>query len=193
MISHPCIHPNLNGIPRIVYEFDEADSYTPTMYPAMARAFRGVGAQFAAMFSYDMLATAPYNLGWQTHLMNMVYYPKKAVAAIIAAEIMKKVPMFQQYGNYPANTRFGPFRISYEEDLSEMVTPERFFYSGTTSSLPADAGALEKIVGCGSSPVVNYPGRGIYFLDKVKKGVWRLEVYPDAMLTDDPFAQPNPR
>jgi hypothetical protein len=188
----PMHTPELNGLPRIVYEFDEADSYTPYMYPAMARAFRGVGAQFVAMFSYDMLATAPYNLGWQTHLMNMVYYPRKAVAAIIAAEIMKQVPMNQQYGNYPANTRFGPFRVSYEENLSEMVTPERFLYSGTTLSSPANADKLEKIVGCGSSPVVNYPGRGIYFLDKIKKGVWRLEVYPDALLTEDPFTQPNP-
>lgn len=187
----PMHTPELNGLPRIVYEFDEADSYTPFMYPAMARAFRGVGAQFVAMFSYDMLATAPYNLGWQTHLMNMVYYPKKAVAAIIAAEIMKQVPRFQQYGNYPANRRFGPFRISYEENLSEMVTTERFYYSGTTSSSPANTETLEKIVGCGSSPVVNYPGRGIYFLDKIKKGVWRLEVYPDALLTEDPFGQPN--
>jgi hypothetical protein len=187
----PMHTPELKGLPRIVYEFDEADSYTPYMYPAMARAFRGAGAQFVAMFSYDMLATAPYNLGWQTHLMNMVYYPKKAVAAIIAAEIMKQVPMYQQYGNYPANTRFGAFRISYEENLSEMITPGRFYYSGTTTSSPADAGALEKIVGCGSSPVVNYPGRGIYFLDKIRKGVWRLEVYPDALLTEDPFTQPN--
>src|SRR4030042_6215985 len=73
-----------------------------------------------------------------------------------------------------------------------MVTRERFFFSGTTSTFPADAGALEKIVGCGSSPVVNYPGRGIYFLDKVKEGVWRLEVYPDALLIEDPFARPNP-
>jgi hypothetical protein len=188
----PMHTPELKGLPRIVYEFDEADSYTPFMYPAMARAFRGVGTQFAAMFSYDMLATAPYNLGWQTHLMNMVYYPKKAVAAIIAAEIMKQVPLYQQYGNYPANTRFGPFRISYEEDLSEMVTPEKFFYSGNPSSAPASVSALKKIVGCGSSPVVSYPGRGIYFLDRVKEGVWRLEVYPDALLLEDPFTQPNP-
>jgi hypothetical protein len=188
----PMHTPELNGIPRIVYEFDEADSYTPYMYPAMARAFRGAGAQFAAMFSYDMLATAPYNLGWQTHLMNMVYYPKKAVASMIAAEIMKQVPLFQQYGKYPVNTRFGPFRISYEENLSEMVTPERFYYAGNTSSLPAETGKLKHMAGCGSSPVVNYPGRGIYFLDKISNGVWRLEIYPDALLTEDPFEQPNP-
>ncbi len=57
----PLIRPALPGMPRIVYEFDEPDSYTPYMYPAMTRAFRGAGAQFAAMFSYDMIETAPYN------------------------------------------------------------------------------------------------------------------------------------
>ena len=180
----------LKGIPRIVYEFDEADSYTPYMYPAMVRAFRGVGAQFAAMFSYDMLATAPYNLGWQTHLMNMVYYPQKAVASVIASEIMKNIPMYGEFGAYPDNTRFGPFRISYEEAMSEMVSHEKFLYSNSTHTQPPDAGALKKIVGCGSSPVVQYPGKGIYFLDKVKEGVWRLELYPDAVLVDDPFEQP---
>jgi hypothetical protein len=188
----PMHTPELEGIPRIVYEFDEADSYTPYMYPAMVRAFRGSGAQFASMFSYDMLATAPYNLGWQTHLMNMVYYPQKAVASIIAAEVMKQVPMFQPYGNYPDNTHFGPFRISYEENLSEMITPEKFLYSNTTSTIPPDAGTLRKITGYGSSTVIDYSGKGIYFMDKVKNGVWRLEVYPDALLIADPFEQPSP-
>jgi hypothetical protein len=188
----PMHTPELTGIPRIVYEFDEADSYTPYMYPAMVRAFRGAGAQFASMFSYDMLATAPYNLGWQTHLMNMVYYPQKTVAAVIAAEIMKQVPMYQNYGKYPDNTTFGPFRVSYEENLSEMTTLDKFIYSNNTATKPSEISTLKKIVGYGSSSVVNYPGRGIYFLDKIKEGVWRLEVYPDALLIADPFEQPSP-
>ena len=40
------------------------------------------------------------------------------------------------YGEYPANRRFGPFRVSYEEDLSEMVTREKFLYANTTASAP---------------------------------------------------------
>ncbi|HEX8904124.1 MAG TPA: hypothetical protein VF771_04740, partial [Longimicrobiaceae bacterium] len=39
----------------------------------------------------------------------------------------------------------------------------------------------------GSSPVVAYEGEGIYFLDRVREGVWRLELYPDAVDVDDPF------
>jgi hypothetical protein len=41
----------------------------------------------------------------------------------------------------------------------------------------------------GSSPVVEFEGCGIYFLDKLSNGVWRLEVYPDAVIVQDPFAQ----
>ena len=73
----------LNGKPRIVYEFDQADLVSGYLYPAMARTFRAVGAQSATMFAYDMLQTAPFNLGWQTHFLNLVHTPKKAVSACI--------------------------------------------------------------------------------------------------------------
>src|SRR5262249_18969201 len=44
----------------------------------------------------------------------------------------------------------------------------------------------------GSSPVVGYEGTGAYFLDKVRDGLWRVEVYPDQVMVRDPFEQPQP-
>src|SRR5205085_11518368 len=41
------------------------------------------------------------------------------------------------------------------------------------------------------SPVVRYDGEGVYFLDRLRAGVWRLEVYPDAVPVRDPFESPN--
>ena len=184
--------PELAKLSRIVYEFDNPDQLNGYMYPAMARTFRTVGAQFAAMFSYDMLATAPYNLGWQTHYLNLVYTPNKAVSAIIAAEVMRHVPLYENFGKYPANTRFGPFEISYEKDRTVMATDEKFIYSNSTETSPVSPNSLRQIIGYGSSPVVYYEGKGAYFLDKIKPGVWRLEVYPDAVQVSDPFAQPSP-
>ena len=105
---------------------------TRTMYPAMARTFRSVGAQFAAMFSYDMLQTASRNLGWQTHYLNLAYTPRKAMSAVIAAEAMRRLPRMRSYGGYPGNTRFGDFRISHEEDLAELVARDAFLYAGST-------------------------------------------------------------
>jgi hypothetical protein len=186
------LRPELARLPRIVYEFDSPDLRTGTMYPAMARTFRAVGAQFAAMFSYDMLGTASRNLGWQTHYLNLVYTPKKAMSAIIAAEAMHRLPRSRSYGPYPENTRFGDFHISYDGDLGELVARDAFLYAGSTRSTPPDPAALRRIAGYGSSSTVTYEGEGTYFLDQVRPGLWRLEVYPDAVPVRDPFEPPSP-
>lgn len=182
----------LARMPRIVYEFDSPDLRTATMYPAMARTMRSVGAQFAAMFAYDMLATASRNLGWQTHYLNLVYTPRKAMSAIIAAEAMHRLPRLRSYGPYPQNTRFGDFHVSPDDDVAELVARDAFLYAGSTSTVPPDPAALRRIAGYGSSSAVTYEGEGIYFLDKVRPGVWRLEVYPDAVPVRDPFEPPSP-
>ena len=186
------LRPEIARLPRIVYEFDSPDLRTGYMYPAMIRTFRAVGTQFAAMFSYDMLQTASRNLGWQTHYLNLVYTPRKAMSAVIAAEAMRRLPRMRSYGPYPGNTRFGDFHVSYEDNLGELVARDAFLYAGTTHSTPPDAAALRRVAGYGSSSVVTYSGEGVYFLDQVRHGVWRLEVYPDAVPVADPFEPPNP-
>ena len=186
------LRPELARLPRIVYEFDSPDLRTGTMYPAMARTFRAVGAQVALMFAYDMQQTASRNLGWQTHYLSLAYTPRKAVSAMIAAEAMHRLPRMRSYGGYPENTRFGDFRISYEGDLGELVAPDAFLYAGSTRSRPKDPALLRRIAGYGSSPIVTYEGEGIYFLDQVRPGLWRLEVYPDAVSVRDPFESPSP-
>jgi hypothetical protein len=183
---------DLARFPRIMYEFDSPDLRNSTMYPAMVRTFRAVGAQFAAMFAYDMLRTASRNLGWQTHYLNLVYTPRKAMSAIIAAEAMRRLPRMRAYGPYPRNTRFGDFHISYDGDLAELVARDAFLYAGSTQSTPPSPSALRRIAGYGSSSTVAYEGEGTYFLDKVRPGLWRLEVYPDAVPVQDPFEPPSP-
>src|SRR2546428_746747 len=186
------LRPELARLPRIVYEFDSPDLRTGYMYPAMARTFRAVGTQFAAMFAYDMLQTASRNLGWQTHYLNLVYTPRKAMSAIIAAEAMRRLPRMQDYGSYPQNTRFGDFHISYDGDLGELVARDAFLYTSSTTAKPPDPAALQRIAGHGSSSTVTYEGTGIYFLNKVRPGLWRLEVYPHAVPGRDPFQPPHP-
>jgi hypothetical protein len=186
------LRPELNGRPRIVYEFDQPDLLTGYMYPAMARTFRSVGAQFATMFAYDMLETAPYNLGWQTHFLNLVHTPRKAVSAAIAAEAMRRLPRMSSYPRYPDNLAFGDFHVSYEDDSSVLDADDAFMNAGPTSMSPRNPRALDRLVGFGGSGVVDYEGTGAYFLDKVRDGVWRLELYPDEVLVRDPFGQPRP-
>jgi len=186
------LRPELARMPRIVYEFDSPDLRTGYMYPAMIRTFRTVGAQAALMFAYDMLGTASRNLGWQTHYLNLVYTPRKAMSAIIAAEAMHRLPRLRSYGPYPQNARFGDFHVSADSNLGELVARDAFLYAGSTRATHPDPSALRRVAGYGSSPTVMYEGEGIYFLDKVRPGIWRLEVYPDAVPVRDPFEPPSP-
>ena len=77
------------------------------------------------------------------------------------------------------------------EDLSELNNGTKFYYSNTTRTQPKDASQLASIAGCGSSPVIRYEGTGAYFIDRLEEGVWRLEVMPDAIIVNDPFAKPS--
>src|SRR5437867_6016459 len=161
------LRPELARSPRIVYEFDSPDLRTGYMYPAMARTFRAVGAQFAAMFAYDMQGTASRNLGWQTHYLSLAYTPRKAMSAILASEAMRRLPRLRSYGSYPENTRFGDFHIAYDGDLGELVASDALLYAGSTGATPPNPAALRRIAGFGSSAVAMDEGLGIHFLAQV--------------------------
>ena len=174
---------------KIVYEFDAADIGRSYIYPAMARSFRTAGIQWAAHFAYDPTYLAPYNTEYNTHFMNLVYAPQKALSLKLASEVFHTIPMYADFGRYPDNTQFGPFRVSYTEDLAEMTTDSRFIYTNNTQSTVPSPGSLVEIAGFGNSEVVQYDGKGAYFLDRLEPGVWRLEVMPDAIWVNDPFGR----
>jgi hypothetical protein len=176
---------------RMVYEFDAADVGGSYMYPAMTRSFRGAGFQFAAQFAYDPLAIAYANTEYQTHFLNLVYTPRKAISFLIAGEVFRRTPRGASYGRYPDSESFGPFRVSYAEDRSEMVTDTAFFYSNGSDAEPPSPGDLRHVAGVGTSAVVKYEGSGAYFLDRLADGVWRLELYPDVAWVHDPFTRPS--
>lgn len=178
--------------PKFAYEFSPSDiGASASMYPAMARGFREAGFQFAAHFAYDPMHAAYCNIEYRTHFLNLAYTPKKAIGMMIASEVFHRMPLGKSYGRYPDNNTFDVFRVSYENDLAEMVTEKKFLHTNNTSSQPPAPAALEQIAGTGSSPVVKYQGTGAYFLDKLEDGVWRLEVMPDAAWVRDPFFVPH--
>lgn len=185
--------PGFDGKARVVYEFDPADVLYSHLYPATAKAFRQAGFQWITQFAYDPTDLAPYNTEYQTHFLNLGYTPGKALSMMIAAEAARRLPRGGDFGSYPADTIFGDFRVSHKKDLSELNDGRLFLHSNSTSTLPKNSETLEQIAGVGSSPVVDYPGTGAYFLDRVAPGVWRLEVWPDVMLTSDPFKRTSIR
>ena len=178
---------------KIVYEFDSADIGRSYIYPAMARTFRKAGVQFATQFAYDPMYLAPVNTEYQTHYLNLAYAPQKALSMKVAGEAFRRVPLFHNYGAYPGNLSFAGGRVSYTEDLSELVTEETFFYSNRTATKPPAPERLVHIAGYSDSPLIHYPGQGAYFFDRLEPGVWRLEVMPDAIWVRDPFEKPNPK
>lgn len=180
--------PRLTKKAKIVYEFDAADVHGSVMYPAMARAFRSGGGQIATQFQYEPMCIAGTNSNWQTHYLNLAYTPHKAISFAIAAEVFRRIPRLSQFGSYPANTRFGDFHLSHPDDLSEMVTRDSFLYSNSTTTNPPAPQELVRIAGHGSSPVVRYEGTGAYFLERLAPGLWKLQVYPDAVMVADPYS-----
>ncbi|MUP46176.1 membrane or secreted protein [Gramella sp. BOM4] len=176
-----------SGKAKLVYEFDAADVNKSYMYPAMARSFREAGIQVATHFAYDPTFLAYANTEYNTHYMNLNYTPHKALALKIASKIFHEVELGKDLGTYPDNLKFGNFRISYKGDLATYDSGEEFIYTNTTNQQPKDINAVKSISGHGSSPVVNYKGKGAYFLDKLEDGAWRLEVMPDPVLIKNPF------
>jgi hypothetical protein len=178
-----------NHAARFVYEFDAADLAKNYLYPAMARSFRTAGIQLATQFAWDPTFTAPYNTEYNTHFMNLLYAPQKALSLMICGEIFRNIPLYSDYGIYPDNTHFGPFHVSYEDNLAEMVSDEKFIYTNNTTSQPPAPDKLKLIAGWGNSPLVEYEGTGAYFLDKVGDEMWRLEIMPDAVQVNNLFGR----
>jgi hypothetical protein len=178
---------------RMVYEFDAGDVMQPIMYPVMARSYRTAGFQWATQFAYDPMYTAYANTEYQTHYLNLLYTPAKAISLLIASKVFHNVQRGKAFGTYPADTLFDAFRVSYKEQLSEMNSEEEFYYSNSTQTTPVKTGKLKHIAGVGNSPVIRYEGTGAYFLDRINKGVWRLEVMPDAISINDPFGKASPK
>lgn len=177
---------------KLVYEFDAADVGRSYIYPAMARSFRGAGIQIATHFAYDPTFMAQNNTEYNTHYMNLAYTPAKAISLMICGEVFRNIPMYSDFGVYPANLSFGDFSIDYKQDLAIYNSAEKFIYTNTHTVNPRNPKKLGQIAGVGSSPLVNYQGTGAYFLDKLENGVWRLEVMPDALWVDNPFGRNSP-
>jgi len=179
---------------RMVYEFDAADMNGSYMYPAIALLFRSEGVQVASQFQYDPLPLADVNRNWQTHHLNLVYTPNKALSLAIAAEVFARVPRGAPFTPADTEMRFPPFRVSAAEDLSELVTETRYLHSNATRTPPPAPERLERVWGCGVSPLVASCGSGAYFLDRAAPGVWRLQLYPDVFTVADPFTgTPEPK
>ncbi|MCG8308709.1 MAG: membrane or secreted protein [Cytophagales bacterium] len=182
----------LKGQNRLVYEFDAGDIGQSYMYPPMAISFKEAGMQWVTMFAYDPMAIAASNTEYQTHFLNLAYTPQKAVGLKIAGELFRNSSYRRNRKNETTPFELRGLEIDYRKDLAELTSDALFYYTNHTTTKIRNTALLESIAGYGSSPTVQYNGRGAYFLDKMEEGVWRLEVMPDAVWVRDPFLQATP-
>lgn len=179
---------------KMIYEFDSADTAKSVMYPAMARSFKEAGFQWATQFAYDPADIADSNSDYNTHYLNLLYTPEKAISFMIAAQVFRETPRLQKQADYPASNVFSTAKsqvsLNYQQNLSVLTNSEQFIYSNNTEVTPRNTKKLKHIAGVGSSKLVDYHGSGAYFLDKLSQGKWRLEVYPDVLPLQDPY-QPS--
>ena len=86
----------------------------------------------------------------------------------------RQTPRGASYGAYPETERFGPFRVSYAEDRSEMVTDTAFFYSNGSAAYPPAPAALRHVAGVGTSAVVKYGRRLLEILVSIACSITSL-------------------
>jgi hypothetical protein len=173
---------------KIVYEFDAADIGNSIMCPVMAYSFREAGMQWATMFSYDPTPLAQFNSEYSTHYLNLLYTPQKALGFLIASNVFKQNKIDKKSFNNSI-LLFDDVITDYENDLSLLNDGKNFYYTNSNNIRPKEINSLSHIAGFGNSNLVKYAGKGSYFLDKIKDGLWELEVYPDAAWINDPFGK----
>ena len=177
--------------PKVVYEYDPADVLDTYLFPAAARTFRKAGFGWVTQFAYDPIDMARFNSEYQTHFLNLAYTPGKAVGMAIAAEVMRRTPIGADYGKYPVDTVFADFSVSARRNLAMFNDGAHYYHTNTTADAPKTPSKLQHVMGVGSSPIISTDGTGAYFIDRLDKDTWRLEVMPDVTITADPFARPS--
>ena len=178
--------PGCSSKAKMVYEFDAADLDNASLYPAMARSFREAGFQWATLFAYDPGHLAYANSEYNTHFLNLLYTPNKAIGFLVASEVFYTQKGRESVASYPSNNNFGNTQLDFHKNLALYNSKEKFFYSSSTQEKPKSTKSLKHIAGVGSSRIVNYSGTGAYFLDQLEPGVWQLEIYPDWIKVQDP-------
>ena len=179
--------PRLERTAKIIYEFDAADTPGAYMYPALARLFRSEGVQSATQFQYDTTVLGDRNSSYRTHYLNLIYTPEKAISMAIAAEVFRRTPRYAAFSADNHEMIFPPFRVNAAHNLSEMVTETDLLYTATPMTVLHAPEKLRRVWGVGASAVVASSGNGCYFLDRVRNGVWRLQLYPSVKQCADPY------
>ena len=169
---------------RIVYEFETYYNQTPYLYPAMAKLFRSLGIQGAAMWTYILPGQAECTAA--AHHLNLKSTPNKAAAFMAAGQVMRSEPRFRRYETFSTTDDFLEHSaLSYEHGCSAFADDETLIYSETMPEefvrhLLQRPKNYRRIVGHGDSPLARHDGTGLYFIDSKGKDRVQIQILPDA-------------
>ncbi len=186
-----CLGKRFAGKAKTVYEFETFYNQTAYLYPAMAQLFRALGVQMAHMWTYSLTPTAE-RLGGSHHL-NLYCTPRKAVSFMIAGQLFGGTPRYTPYNaTADDNLVFDSAAVSFEHNISLLATDRLLMHSGPIAAWQpvAMASDVQRIVGCGSSPLVSYDGTGAYFVQLAEDRVDIL-IHPDAKFTRPHWEHPR--
>ena len=176
----------------IVYEYETWHNQSTYMYPAMAKYFRAQGEQIATMWTYYLHEEGNYLGRTHAHNLNLVSTPRKAAGFMVAKQVFENTPRYQPYETTKDDAdRFGNAALSFPLDLSAYADENVFIHTGDVNGEFVELPPIPKrIVGYGSSPFIQYSGKGLYFLEAVFGngrvcGRWTLKVMPHAVFKED--------
>jgi len=164
---------------KVVYEFETFYNYSKYLYPAQVDFFRAMGAQMASMWHYSMPRYAPYRNG--SHHLSLTSTPGKAAAYTVAGQLFRNLPLYHEYDMAsPVEKQTSDYMYSYERDLSAYSSSDFYIHAG---DMTGDGGlqpkpGVKKVIGFGSSPLVNYEGNGIYTID-ISENEINIEIQPN--------------
>jgi hypothetical protein len=176
----------------LVYEYEAWANQSAYIYPAMAAYFRAQGAQVVTMWTYALNGLAPYLDKKTNHNLNVRTTPRKAAAFMVAGEIFRNTPRFTPFATTKKDGhRSDRYAYSSNPDFGAYADGQQWLSSGLMK-----AGELiapenpSRIIGYGSSPLVEYDGEGMYFLERKQttgRELWTLVVLPHARFLDEPL------
>ncbi|MDR2117068.1 MAG: hypothetical protein LBP87_11880 [Planctomycetaceae bacterium] len=177
---------NWSGHPKIVYEYGASGSLEGYVLGAYGATFRRANIQMAAYFTYTPSAVAAYNPGWLIHYLNLEHTPNKVAGFAAAGEIFRgELPIDKLARG--AEQWIGPdFVITRKPSNVDFYNGKIFRYAASTSRKIDNPSQLEIISGRGNSFAVECNGNGFYYLNKLDEKHWKLYLFANEKIVNDP-------
>ncbi|MBT3272552.1 MAG: hypothetical protein HN368_05320 [Spirochaetales bacterium] len=171
----------------MIYEWDACRTYNNViMYPAMARKWRSMRAQICCQFQYSDNLTGPYNDDWGHHFLNYELTPAKSAAFTIASRLFKEWPLGANYDIPGDGFITDTTAVSFEHrQVLYAKKTEVIHAQGIEGWQPLRLPKIPSLlIGRHCSLFAGYTGSGIYRLEFISDGVYRLSVSRNTVLIE---------